>query len=167
MSDFAWQAKLKLYRPLCHCWNKQQISNRTSVGYLKCVQFYNWFWLHTGWNCKILVGIEYLTFLTEKIVFQFSGMVLSTMAFSCTSVTYSTSEYNPRFNTCIKIMHSLMWWQLGQRWMYQCKPWGREAGCGWGFDIFPCPADGTFSQFNQIPPCGLLIDVPVCTLYLL
>ena len=38
--------KLKLYRPLLCRWNKRQISNWSSVGYLKRVQFYNWFRLH-------------------------------------------------------------------------------------------------------------------------
>ena len=35
--------KLKLYRPLLCRWNKRQISNWSSAGYLKRVQFYNWF----------------------------------------------------------------------------------------------------------------------------
>ena len=38
--------RLKLYRPLLCRWNKKQISNWSSVGYLKRVQFYNWFRLH-------------------------------------------------------------------------------------------------------------------------
>ena len=38
--------RLKLYRPLWCRWNKRQISNWSSVGYLKRVQFYNWFRLY-------------------------------------------------------------------------------------------------------------------------
>ena len=39
-------ANLKLHRQLWCRQNKNETSNWSSVGYLKCVQFYNWFRLH-------------------------------------------------------------------------------------------------------------------------
>ena len=43
---FIHMCEFKLYRKLWCRWNKNEISNWSSVGYIKRLQFYNWFRLH-------------------------------------------------------------------------------------------------------------------------
>ena len=57
----SWSCTDTTFKKLCR-WNKRRISNWSSIGHLKCVQFDNWFWFHfkvlTFWVITVINPIE-------------------------------------------------------------------------------------------------------------
>ena len=75
------------YRALWCRWNKRQISNWSSEGYLKRVQCYNWFRFHISRKCRIMQSSR-ISVAIFCIKLYFGALLFNMVLFWCKCLFY-------------------------------------------------------------------------------